>query len=891
MAKNGEFISGFQDNQIIDEKEMYGYRGSIAERFLFEIVKRKYLYMFYTVFTLFIIALAYQGQGYICIYLTLFLLLYLLSSSSAKVNKRVPARLPPAMRKYLKKWCLTSKSKSKHESNVNEQIGDFYVGNCVDTGLQIWKSASDFLTHTFILAGSGSGKTELIKSVYLCNMLAMSSGVFMMDFKGTVRLLGDFFNLALRFGRIDDFYVCNYNAAQKKGSPIRNSNTQNPFLSDTSYNSFAALDAFLDSAGSKSNDPFFKDNGLKILRTILPALHDLQSKNLMRITPKLIRKFVSLEEFVKLYHDPRVSDVVKEDQLIPAYKAMNLKYEGKVNEQTDENMRLYSNFINNFDPQLQFLTDEFPQIHEAPMSEFDPIDIVSNRRIAVSIIPTAAKSDGDVKNIAQSQVTLAKTTLGVGLGNNFHGSADRVMYTARTSADVPTVMIFDEFFVGLRASGIGTLFAQMRSTGTCGVAATQDIVAIEETNKLEAGQIGGSSANKFLMLMKESERSVSMIDPWIKKIKVPTKKITEQYQLNALTDRNAEIQEVPAFPVTRLFSEEYFPPGRFYFIGKKHQVYGQSFYYEPETFVANNYRPNVRMPCISVNEFEVDDLLTKLELTSIIHEHYKASEIELIDTVKKNPNIKNALISMKKRTISNFYKELLGHNAHEKAAKDESVHSASSDDKNTSPSFEEDDPSTGQLHTICSSGHAAIQEKFTVTTKTKDLKTPSGPTHAEQEEVKDNNKSESLVYETQSDNGKTPVTPTSLAADFDDIFDNDAGISVTENSSSISEQILHSKQEITSLDGDKNSDQASKGNDEKSVSVGFDHVQKFIATQKNTEILLNPSLRKVIADAQLSSEENGLKTGSLFSLDETDFDDDLLSMKDLDFIESKLNNN
>ncbi|MEL0638795.1 type IV secretory system conjugative DNA transfer family protein [Marinomonas sp. TI.3.20] len=629
MASNKDVqISGFNNHQIYDQEEIITYRGSIYERALIYLFLRpRYLIVTFITFCVMAVLMV-AGYGFIS--LVLYVLHYFLtvSSRSDRENSTLPARLPPQMKKYLPK-------------KMHGDLGDFYCGTEVKTNRQIWKKSGDFLYHTLILAGSGSGKTSLILSVFYINALALSSGLWMKDFKGTVRLIGEMVSIAMLFSRQDDVRVVNYNNPQKIGSTLKNTCTMNLHTTDRAYDSFSNLNVYMGSG--QSNDPFFKDNAEKILNAVLPILHYLQENNYERIKPSTIRNYLVLDNFVNLYHDKRVDKDLIEAYLVPTYEALGLEYKDEINKQIDDNVRLFSNFINNVDPALAFLIFQFPQIHESITAEFNPRDLVLNRRIGITINPTASLSVSDTEALAKTTLNQVKFGLGVGLGSDFHGKKDQVMYSARTSDDVPYIFVADEFFVGLKAGGLGLVAAQGRGCGIAAVYSTQDLIAAEETNKLEMGQITGSTANKLFMLTRELERTRAVFEALIPKIKVPVKKISDSASRNILTDKNVEIQEVPAFNIDDLAHKSKMPQGNFLFIGDGHVTRGQSYYYPTDEFEAESYRTIVQLPTIPINHSKlrsaVDDFKLASKITTLLDEGFSEQHVKF----KQDPDSKQLL--------------------------------------------------------------------------------------------------------------------------------------------------------------------------------------------------------------------------------------------------------
>lgn len=687
MAGNKSLqISGFDNRQIYDQEETITYRGTTLERaIIFCFLKPRFLFLTCVIFSLMAV-LAVSGNAFMSF--ILYILHYVLCSKSAseRSNTTLPARLPPQMKKFI--------PEKKHKD-----LGDIYVGVEDKTYRQIWKKSGDFLYHTLIIAGSGSGKTSLILSIFYINALSLTTGLWMKDFKGTVRLIGEMVSIATLFSRTDCLRIVNYNNPQKIGSTLKNSCTLNLHTTDRSYDSFSNLNVYMDQGSS--DQPFFKDNAIKIINTLLPVLHDLQKNNYLRIKPSTIRKYLVLENFVGLYHDERIDREIIEQYLVPTYEALSLKYKDKENEQTEDNSRLYSNFTNNIDPALTFLIYEFPQIHESITAEFNARDLVLNRRIGVTINPTASLSTSHVESLAKTTLNQVKFGLGVGLGSDFHGSKDQVMYSARTSDDVPYFFCADEFFVGLKAGGLGLVAAQGRGCGIAAIYSTQDLVAAEETNKLEMGQIIGSTENKFLMVTRELERTRSVFEPLIPKIKVPVKKLTESMSKNVLTDKNTEIQEVPAFNIEDLGHKSKMPQGSFIFTGEGHVTRGKSFYYDTSDFEAATYRTITQLPTIPINKTRLRSSINNFQWSNLLANNLDQACSNQTVSIKKSPDNIN-LVGFMAGKVS-LARLLLGNQKYQQSKEIEKSEPSSkidSQNQNTKSSLKENSNAENSLNDL-----------------------------------------------------------------------------------------------------------------------------------------------------------------------------------------------
>lgn len=605
--KNQTQFTDISEDSIVVKEDYLATRGSILNEIVIAVVQRDVFIMVILVFLVAQIFLFYTGMSLLGI-ATFILFMILRSVSLNKIrNIYFIDKASPLIKKIWPKRWLDSKEAfflwRFLYKTPRAIVGDMLVGYEVTTNRQLWKSSSDFLYHSYILGASGSGKSVFLMSVFVVNYLAMSSGVWFLDFKGTVLLIGEFLSTAFRFGRINCVRVTNFLNAQKRGSVQKNSNTTTMMLTNDPHATYTFLSPFFSTEGGGGDNRYFQDNAIKALQTILAVLHHLQEKRYLIITPKIIRQYAVLDNFLALYHDPRISDEIKKVFLVPTYEAFTLKYKKPNAKQLEDPVRMYGIYVNTFDSPLQMITNEFGQIFEANVNEFDVCNMVKQRQLGLSILPTSEKTQSETEALATALISQIRLAVGGGLGGALHGSRVKNMNVARTSDEIPFSILADEYWVGLVATGgIGTLMSQGRGAGLAGAAASQDVVALDEMNKKEHGQVYGSTMTKYILCMKDAIESLRYIDALIPSVEVYKKGVSKDWHSNKMDNTLTEIKEIKAYDALKLTDNDQFPQGTLLAFGPGHITKIKCFFYDQTEFMLENYRLVTQLPALLANE-------------------------------------------------------------------------------------------------------------------------------------------------------------------------------------------------------------------------------------------------------------------------------------------------
>lgn len=419
---------------------------------------------------------------------------------------KLPLRLPEGARIKIDR----NSPKAQHEG-FHAPNGQFFVGTEADTLSQVWQSKSDMLTHWLVVGGTGSGKTVTLLSM-VANSLAMGSGVLYSDAKATPDLDWNIATLARIFGRDDDVLTTNYitgTSRFKEVNPERLTNTENPYAIGTA-DSLLQILASLMSESTDANK-IFQDRAIAAMSSMLYALVELRDKGELLMGIDTIRDHLSLKKFIETRHNTRVSERVRQmlysylESALPGYQD-----DKPAEKQPEEVAKQHGYAQSYFTRAVASLTDTYGHIFLTNMGEVDKIDVVLNKRIAVTMLPALEKSTNELQNLGKLNFSSFRDGLRVGLGSHLEGLRAEVLENLPTSTNVPTLLILDELAYQM-TDGMAVTAAQARGLGVCMVFAMQDFAGPQKANDKEFQQIVGNTTNKLFMKIEDPEATWQQI--------------------------------------------------------------------------------------------------------------------------------------------------------------------------------------------------------------------------------------------------------------------------------------------------------------------------------------------------------------------------------------------
>ncbi len=421
--------------------------------------------------------------------------MYFLRMSSAK-KEHLPFRMP------FTSFKTDYGDPTPGRRGFSKASGTFFLGNTFgEHTSELWMGIRDMLTHMLIFGTTGSGKTEALVSLSF-NAIAMGSGLFYVDPKGSPKLIAQLYVMSRICGRDDDFRCINYLTAEKSAAgskmPLRTTHMINPF----SYGNAESLSNMLNSLIPKSegSNAIFSANARNLMKSVMYALVEMRDNGEIQLSAKTIRDYLTLSKVMSLAERNDFSRNTTD--AIRAFLTSVGWQEGRDEKSQPKSLAEQFGYARSYfgDP-LNNLTDTYGHIYGTPFGEIDMRDVVMNRRILAIIIPSLAMAQEEVKSLGVISLSAIRIAIAVGLGTGKEGSFDDVLYSLPTDAPAPFLSITDEY-AAIPTPGYVEVLTQGRGLGIAAIVASQDFAGITKADKEGAQQLLENT--KFKLFMKGS---------------------------------------------------------------------------------------------------------------------------------------------------------------------------------------------------------------------------------------------------------------------------------------------------------------------------------------------------------------------------------------------------
>lgn len=156
-----------------------------------------------------------------------------------------------------------------------------------------------------------------------------------------------------------------------------------------------------------------------------------------------------------------------------------------------------------------FFVDNYGRIFGPQLGEVDAIDVITNRRIFVSLIPSMDKDPKELKSLGQICLAQVRNACAVGLGDTVQGTLAEVLQALPTESKVPFGIIVDEY-AAIETPGFEILLTQGRGLGMSVVVASQDFAGIRRSSEGAAEQIISNCKVKLFMATEDPRQTTDL---------------------------------------------------------------------------------------------------------------------------------------------------------------------------------------------------------------------------------------------------------------------------------------------------------------------------------------------------------------------------------------------
>ncbi|MBQ7618157.1 MAG: TraM recognition domain-containing protein, partial [Desulfovibrio sp.] len=439
----------------------------------------------------------------------LFLFFFLLRVVHARMD-HLPMRLPFVAR------CTDYNSRTAN--GFKSACGIFYLGNEASSNAELWVSKEDILTHMLVLGTTGAGKTETLVSMCF-NYLALGSGFIYVDPKAAPKLAAQIWTMARMLGREDDFLLINYmadKAGQKNRlrqghlrTPLRQSNTQNPFAVGDA-NSLTQLLFALMPSDEKSAGSIFASNAQALIAGLLFVLVERRDLGLEELSIETIRSYLMDTAKIDALAREKIYSETARLALQAGLATVGWDQSKSLDNQPKNFPEQYGYARAYFGRALSLLVDSYGRIFRASQGEVDAVDVITNRRIFVTLIPSMDKDPKELKNLGQICLASVRNACAVGLGDKIQGSLSEVLGSLPTEAAVPFGSVVDEY-AAIETPGFEILLTQGRGLGMAVIVASQDFAGIKRASAAAAEQIVSNCKTKLFMTTEDPLTTTDLV--------------------------------------------------------------------------------------------------------------------------------------------------------------------------------------------------------------------------------------------------------------------------------------------------------------------------------------------------------------------------------------------
>jgi hypothetical protein len=360
------------------------------------------------------------------------------------------------------------------EGEVNTPEGITCLGIDRRTRRQIWLTSEFEKRHFAKIATTGSGKTFGLRFEILMALI-QTTGVIVVDGKGDETFPIDVWHLLRRFGREQDFRFLSF---KQGGTDIYEQNhnirthTFNPLAQNSSSGISEILKALTSSKdGGGEGGDVWQQRANSMTDTISKVVAYMRDHFGDKVTPGVIREYLSLRRLCEIYVDERIPKRFKQGlktyfETLPGELLVNVfqfvegtkEFEQKTTEQ-------HAYVTMQLQPALNVLADDYGYIFDTATPDIDMEDICNNNRILFVLLPALEKSEATTANTGKIILAALKSMIATQLGDGIEGNIRQKKMQRAYRDPAPFPVKLDESGYYAAVQGVEILPAQGRGLG------------------------------------------------------------------------------------------------------------------------------------------------------------------------------------------------------------------------------------------------------------------------------------------------------------------------------------------------------------------------------------------------------------------------------------------
>ena len=362
----------------------------------------------------------------------------------------------------------------------------------------------DHPRHLFVMEDYISTHNTELLLAFAANAISWGSGLIFVDGKGDIKLMATMYTLAKRWNREADFLVLNFMPPDGNIAPGEViSNTHNPYTFGEADDLIQQINGLMPEGGG---DGMWKDRAMTMITAVVMILVWMRNQGLIDLSVGVLKKYVQFANIISLLEIPNLPADLKGNLMDYLSSLGNFELE-KGAKQGEDVIKQHGFLEMQFSGPFSSLSNTYGHVFNTNHGEVDMFDVVLNRRILVTMLPSLSKSPADVERMGKIIVASLKNMMGATLGNVGKSYGAKWLDTVElrvTTSPSPCLVILDE--VGYyTVNGMAMMAAQVRSLGFSMIYASQDLKAMTRLNPEEAQSIMANTNTKIIMRTEDGE--------------------------------------------------------------------------------------------------------------------------------------------------------------------------------------------------------------------------------------------------------------------------------------------------------------------------------------------------------------------------------------------------